>query len=97
MNSERASAYRQVMKTLDDLGPSKLLTEEQDRIRHAADTLIFSADPLVDALAQDAMSDIDQLCRALIESGRWTEDTALRLADDVAACALARVPVAQAA
>jgi hypothetical protein len=97
MNSERATAYRQVMKTLDDLGPSKLLTEEQDRIRHAADTLIFSADPLCDGAAQDAMSDVDQLCRTLIESGRWQEVTALRLADDVAACALARVPAARAA
>jgi hypothetical protein len=97
MNSERATAYRQVMKTLDDLGPSKLLPEEQDRIRHAADTLIFSGDPLSDAAAQDAMTDIDRLCRALIGSGRWTEATAVRLADDVAACALARVPAAQAA
>lgn len=97
MNSERASAYRRVMKTLDDLGPAKLLAEEQDRIRHAADTLIFSANPGEDAAAQEAMGDIDRLCRGLIESGRWHEATALRLADDIADCGLARVPAARAA
>jgi hypothetical protein len=85
------------MKTLDDLGPSKLLDDEQDRIRHAADTLIFSADPYHDAAAQEAMGDIDRMCRALIESARWHEVTAMRLADDIAACALARVPAARAA
>ncbi len=97
MNSERASAYQRVMKTLNDLGPAKLLADEQDLIRHAADTLIFSADPLHDAAAQGAMGDIDGLCRALIESGRWQETTALRLADDIADCGLAHVPEARAA
>lgn len=97
MNSERASAYRRVMQTLSELGPAKLLSDEQDRIRHAADTLIFSADPLHDPGAQEAMGDIDHLCRLLIESGRWQEATALRLADDIADCGLAHVPVATAA
>jgi hypothetical protein len=97
MNSERATAYRRVMKTLSDLGPAKLLADEQDRIRAAADTLIFSSDPFHDAAAQEAMGDIDGLCRALIESGRWQEATALRLADDIADCGLAHVPTARAA
>ena len=33
------------MKTLDDMGPSKLLDTEQQRIRYAADNLIFSNEP----------------------------------------------------
>ena len=97
MNSERASAYQRVMKTLSDLGQAKLLADEQERIRHAADTLIFSADPLYDGAAQEAMRDIDHLCRALIDSGRWQEATALRLAEDIADCGLAHVATAQAA
>ena len=44
MSPERSSAYRRVMKTLEDMGPSKLLDREQQRIRYAADNLIFSND-----------------------------------------------------
>ena len=44
MSPERSNAYRRVMKTLDDLGPSKLLETEQQRIRYAADNLIFAGD-----------------------------------------------------
>ncbi len=86
MTSERARAYRRVMQTLDQLGPSKLLGEEQERIRHAADTLIFSADALQDAAAWEALIDIETLCRTLVDSGRWELATATRLADDVVDC-----------
>ena len=44
MSPERSNAYRRVMKTLDDMGPSKLLDGEQQRIRYAADNLVFSTD-----------------------------------------------------
>src|SRR5436309_1046682 len=97
MNSERANAYRQVMYTLQELGPSKLLAVEQDRIRDAADTLIFCPDPRRDGNAREALSDIDALCRALVDSGRWEHVTAARLADDVAACGTTGVPTAKAA
>ena len=43
MNSDRTQAYGRVVKTLDDLGPAKLLDSEQERVRDAADTLIFAA------------------------------------------------------
>jgi hypothetical protein len=84
MTSERASAYGRVMKTLEDLGPAKLHDLERRRVRAAADALLF-ADP-GDHAAVDALRDAEQLVRDLIESGRWTAETAGRLADDVAAC-----------
>jgi hypothetical protein len=74
------------MQTLDQLGPAKLLDSEQDRIRHASDTLIFTTDALRDVAAWEALVDVECLCRGLVESGRWEPATATRLADDVAAC-----------
>jgi len=85
MSPERTSAYRRVLQTLADLGPSKLQSAEQERIRFAADTLIFSSDLYVEE-AQSALADTEQLCRALVESGRWEHATAERLADDVRSC-----------
>jgi hypothetical protein len=74
------------MHTLNELGPSKLLDDEQDRIRSAADNLLFSSDLLEDVGAQEALEDVERLCRALVESGRWEQVTAGRLADDLFAC-----------
>jgi len=85
MSPERTRAYRRVIHTLGELGPAKLLEEEQDRLRTAADTLIFSQQPL-DAEAREALTDTERLCRALVDSGRWEEAAGMRLADDVAAC-----------
>ncbi|MBV9193927.1 MAG: hypothetical protein JO168_07245 [Solirubrobacterales bacterium] len=86
MNAERTRAYRRVMHTLSEAGPSKLLDEEQDRLRHAADTLLFSQRVLDDDDSQAALADTERLCRWLVDSGRWQEVTAMRLADDVAEC-----------
>lgn len=84
MTPERAQAYRRVIHTLNDLGPSKLVRGEQDRIRHAADSPIFSRDLLQDAAACDALKDIERLCRVLVESGRWAGAT--RLVRDISQC-----------
>ncbi|HWF49462.1 MAG TPA: hypothetical protein VG294_02365 [Solirubrobacteraceae bacterium] len=86
MSPERTHAYRRVMQTLNELGPSKLLDGEQDRIRAAADNLIFSSDLTEDVAAQEALDDVERLCRALVESGRWEQVTAGRLSDDLFAC-----------
>jgi hypothetical protein len=43
-NADRAQAYGRVVKTLDDLGPTKLLADEQETIRSAADALLFEED-----------------------------------------------------
>ena len=86
MSPERTLAYRRVIKTLNELGPSKLLGGEQDRIRYAADNLIFSSDLVEDVAARQALDDVERLCDALTDSGRWEQVTARRLANDVAGC-----------
>ena len=69
MSPERSNAYRRVMKTLEDVGPSKLLDSEQQRIRYAADNLIFAADLSTDVEAQDALADVVALCDVLTRAG----------------------------
>jgi hypothetical protein len=86
MSPERTHAYGRVVQTLKDLGPSKLLESEQDRIRCAADSLIFCGDLESDESAQTALEDVEELCRSLVDCGRWEHVTALGLADDVWCC-----------
>jgi hypothetical protein len=86
------------IQTLKEMGPSKLLLgEERERIRFAADNLIFSRDLAQDALAREGMADIERLCRALADSGRWEHAAAMRLANDVShagpACSLTSGPL----
>jgi hypothetical protein len=83
MNSERTQAYGRIVKTLEDLGPAKLLAGEQERIRDAADTLIFASGPDDHVIA--AIEDVRTLAGHLAESGRWTEERAAQLVDDVTA------------
>jgi hypothetical protein len=83
MNSERTQAYGRVMKTLEDLGPAKLQPAEQDRIRDAADTLIFAAG--IDE-ARIALEDVDALTEHLVASGRWTTERAQELLQDLLGC-----------
>jgi hypothetical protein len=83
MTSDRTQAYGRVMKTLEDLGPSKLLPGEQDRIREAADNLIFAAG--LDE-ARDALADVEALAEHLVASGRWTAERADQLVADLVAC-----------
>ena len=82
MTSERTQAYGRIVKTLDDLGPAKLLPVEQELIREAADTLIFATGPDDHVLA--ALEAVRALAGHLAESGRWTEERAAALDDDVA-------------
>jgi hypothetical protein len=91
MSPERTQAYRRVVELLAELGPSKLQSDEQDRIRNAADNLIFSSDLTEDLAAREALEDADRLCRALVDSGRWEQVTATRLAEDLYACGPGRV------
>jgi hypothetical protein len=84
MTPERSSAYGRVIKTLDDMGPSKLHDLERMRIRNSADTLLFAA--AADEAAMDAIADVEHLTRHLIDTGRWSAERASALSDDVAAC-----------
>ena len=83
MNTERTQAYGRVVKTLEDLGPTKLQPAELERVREAADTLIFAADL---EQARAALEDIDALAEHLVASDRWSEELAKQLFDDVLAC-----------
>lgn len=85
MTPERARAYRQVLDLLAELGPSKLQPREQERIREAADSLLF-ATASDDACVRDAIADIYKLGDALVASGRWQRPRAMALVDDVCRC-----------
>jgi hypothetical protein len=83
MTSERTQAYGRVLRTLEDVGPTKLHDPEQERIRSAADTLIFAR--TLDE-AREALEDIDALAEHLVATGRWSEERAAELAQDILAC-----------
>ena len=83
MNTERTQAYGRVVRTLDDLGPTKLQPAEQERIREAADTLIFAA---TSEQARVALADIAALAGHLVASERWSQERADTLVRDVEAC-----------
>jgi hypothetical protein len=83
MTSERTQAYGRVLRTLEDVGPTKLHESEQERIREAADTLIFAA-TLEEARA--ALEDVDALAEHLVATERWSEERAADLAQDILAC-----------
>jgi hypothetical protein len=83
MTSERTQAYGRVLRTLEDVGPTKLHESEQARIRDAADILIFAAS-LDEARA--ALADVDALADHLVATGRWSEQRAAELAHDILAC-----------
>jgi hypothetical protein len=86
MSPERTHAYRRVLQTLRELGPTKLQNGEQDRIREAADSLIFCADLGTDEAARESLTDSRLLLDMLVESGRWEQVTADRLAEDLRHC-----------
>ena len=83
MNSERTQAYGRVVRTLQDVGPTKLHASEQERVRDAADTLIFAA---TYEDARETLADVEVLAEQLVESGRWSEERAAELAQDLMAC-----------
>jgi hypothetical protein len=73
------------MKTLNDLGPAKLLASEQAQIREAADALLF-CDDIGDPSPRAACSDVEALYWRLVASDRWSASRAGELADDIYAC-----------
>jgi hypothetical protein len=83
MNTDRTNAYSRVVKTLDDIGATKLQPAELDRIREAADTLIFATSP---EEAGPALQDIGELCEHLVAVDRWTEERAEQLLSDLQDC-----------
>ena len=83
MTSERTQAYGRVVRTLQDVGPTKLHGPEQEQIRDAADTLIFAATYEEAAMT---LAQVEAIVEQLVESGRWSEERATELAHDLTAC-----------
>jgi hypothetical protein len=73
------------MRTLDDMGPSKLQAAEQASVREAADALFFSESG-VDGAAREALDHTRALVARLVDSDRWSEERAAELAADLEAC-----------
>ncbi len=86
MTSVRAQAYGRIVETLDDVGPSKLLPEEQALIRESVDALFFCEDLSQDESARRALESCRDLVRHLVSSGRWLEETAAQLVADIEGC-----------
>jgi hypothetical protein len=89
MNSERSQAYGRVMKTLADLGPAKLHEREQDLIRDAADTLLFSDDES----GEKVLLQVGEMAANLVDSGRLLDETADQLLRDLEGCGPATAAV----
>jgi hypothetical protein len=86
MTSDRSQAYGRVTKLLDDLSASKLHPAEQQTVRDAADALFFCEDISADPDARAALDALDVLIDGLVESDRFTPETADRLRSDVRGC-----------
>ena len=93
MTPQRSQAYGRVMKTLAGAGPVDLHADEQDAIRAAADTLIFATAFAADGAARAALEAMVELTEGLIESERWSFDSADRLLADIEDCGPGLVPM----
>jgi hypothetical protein len=86
VTSRRAEAYGRIVRVLNGPDAHELRPEEVERIRLAADSLLFCEDMEQDSDARDAADEIADLAVELVESGRWDEDAAEALVSDVLAC-----------
>jgi hypothetical protein len=75
-----------MLRILDGPDAGELRRDESDRIREAADALFFCEDLEVDSSARDAADEIADLAVDLVESGRWSEESAEELVSEVLAC-----------
>ena len=83
MTTDRAQAYGRVMQTLSDIGATKLLETEQQRVRDAADALLFADTP---GAAREATADAEALTTHLADTDRWSAERADQLLEDLLAC-----------
>ena len=93
MTESRTQAYARVVRTLGDVGPTKLHAAEQELIRETADTLIFAATFDGDLAASEAVDALAVLAGRLATSGRWTEERVEQLVDDILSCGPLDQPV----
>lgn len=90
MNADRANSYSQLMDLVRDVGQVKFHPDEQERVRGAADILVFAE--VWDDEARDALEDVEALADHLVDSGRWELEAAERLVEVVRACGPEAVP-----
>ena len=86
MTTRRVTAYKHVLRVLDDLGPAKLHPAEQDTNREAADAVLFSADVLTDAEARSALDRAEDLVERLVDADRLLPETGDALLEAIEAC-----------
>lgn len=86
MTSDRAQAYGRLMKTLKDLGATKLHPDEEQIVRDAADALFFCEDLDADPGCAVALESFHALTDRLLESERMIPETVHRLTAEVEDC-----------
>lgn len=94
MTTNRARAYGRVMSLMDELGPAKLHTDEQQAVRDAADALLFCADVTSDPEAKAALNHLDGVMDRLVEAERLMPETSDAILDAVEACGPQTEPLA---
>ena len=70
MDNARSEAYGRVVKTVADMGPTKLSADEQQTIRTAADALFFDGD------GYDELAAVEDLVQQLVDADRWRPSAA---------------------
>jgi hypothetical protein len=85
MTRDRAFAYSNLMWLLDTAALGELRASEAERVREAADALVFARN-LYGAPAQLALLDVEDLADALVQDERWPDATASLLVECVADC-----------
>jgi hypothetical protein len=84
VTAQRAHAYGQVMRTVRD-DADAFEPAQRERLRAAADSLLFCQDLHADENARAALVDVEALARELVRRG-WSEGRAGALVWDVIGC-----------
>ena len=74
------------MDLLDELGPAKLHTDEQQAVRDAADAVLFTTDVAGDVEAGAALNRLESLLDRLVDTERLLDETADTILDAVERC-----------
>lgn len=97
MTAQRARAYTRVMRALRDERSRPLEPAQRERVRAAADSLLFCRDLHSDEAARAALVDIEALARELSSNRAWPEHQAGALVWSVIDCGPATPVVHRAA
>jgi hypothetical protein len=85
MTRIRTVAYRRVLRTLRGADAPALSAAERDRVREAADALLFCRD-VDDADVRSAVAEVAAVFDDLVKAERWTPRRVRQLLDDIWAC-----------